>query len=657
MPSTLDDFIARVKQLGIASEEEVRAMLAEPPSHVTNPLLRRVASALVRAGKATEFQVQSLMDGTRIELGPYLFKEKIADGGMGQVFLARHRAMGRKVAVKIIHEKRLGSRHAVARFQREILALASLQHPHIVTAFDAGEIDGVPYLAMEYIDGRNLADEVKHNGRMPVKTAIEYIRQAALGLQYIHSQGIIHRDIKPSNLFVERMGTVKILDLGLSRWADWRDREQPDTANDLTADGDLLGTVDFMAPEQFANLRKVDHRSDIYSLGCTLYFLLHARAPFPGGSAGEKLVAHREQPIPALSKARPDIGQQLEKVYQRMLAKDPSERFSQVDDLLKALDALGSRASESLATTAYGSTADAPIDVTPERSQGRISWRRAAAATCLLGAVVAALFWANHWRFGTPPRNRPVSQSPVRPLAGMPDAAPASGAQPAPASDEVASGTAGEPATEAPLNTALDPQPPLSLEHAAAEWVFKQGGTIDALHQNQFLASLGILEDLPAPPFQIMRINLAGTKIPSGELRHLEPLSQVSWLDLSRTNIGNDDLKSLSRFDRLETLNLIDSKISDDGLAHILRLERLQTLDLRGSLVTDEGLGLIARNLPLTRLLLGEGQHTTDLGLKQLRPLRTLTSLGLRNTAVTNVGLLNLVELPELAWLDLGNTG
>jgi len=274
-------------------------------------------------------------------LGNYEILDRLGAGGMGTVYRARHRRMKRIVAVKILpcnnSEK---AQAAVLRFQREVEVIAQLSHPNIVAAYDADEAEVGCHLVMELVDGNDLAREVKAHGPLPVRQAVGCILQAALGLEYAHSRGVVHRDIKPANLLWDRNGTVKVTDLGLARVHEALAGPNEDTSV-LTQSGHIFGTVDFMPPEQAHDFHAVDPRGDIYSLGCTLYFLVAGRSPYPGRSIMETLLKHREEPIPSLREAAPDVSRELEAVYRKMVAKTAEERFQSMTEVIDALQACG----------------------------------------------------------------------------------------------------------------------------------------------------------------------------------------------------------------------------------------------------------------------------------------------------------------------------
>ncbi|MDX1947168.1 MAG: serine/threonine-protein kinase [Pirellulaceae bacterium] len=297
------------------------------------------ARTLVRAGRLTEFQAGELAQGraTPLVLEPYVLLGKIGAGGMGQVFKAQHRRMKRVVALKVLSAEALKSPAGALRFQREVEAAARLIHPNIVTAFDANEFAGSHFLVMEYVEGIDLSTLIKRRGALPLAEALDYAVQTARGIAFAHAEGIIHRDIKPSNLLLDKRGTIKILDMGLARL------DTPDGEGvGLTASGEVMGTIDYMAPEQALDTKRADARADIYSLGCTLYRMLTGEMMYEGDTFIRKLIAHSESPIPELAAKRTDLPATLEQLFRRMVAKTPGERPQTMAEVLSELEAIAS---------------------------------------------------------------------------------------------------------------------------------------------------------------------------------------------------------------------------------------------------------------------------------------------------------------------------
>ncbi len=307
----------------------------------------------------------------------------LARGGMGDVFQAEHRSMGRIVALKVINKKLVRDPEVVERFQREVRTAARLSHVNIVTAYDAEQSDELHILVMEYVDGLNLASLVKGCGPLPVSDACDYARQAAVGLQFAHEQGIVHRDIKPHNLMLAS-GTVKILDFGLASLTAETVGTRSDAAfsdGSLTAAGSVMGTPDFISPEQAQNAHRADIRSDIYSLGATLYYLLCGRAPFSSGSVAERLKDHAETVSLAIHTLRPEVPQELSDIIARMLLKDPNQRFQTPQQVATALAPFAVAAQPTTVLTASSNAG---------RSSRQRSWTLtwASAALALLVASV-----------------------------------------------------------------------------------------------------------------------------------------------------------------------------------------------------------------------------------------------------------------------------
>ncbi len=335
---SLDDFESCVTSAGLMTAEQLSSF----QSGLTSPVdATGLARQLVRQRRLTRFQAEALCDGKGEGLvyGDYVILDRIGAGGMGQVFKARHRRMKRVVALKILPPETVASPNAVERFEREVEAAARLIHPNIVTAYDAREDNGVHYLVMECVDGSDLSSIVKTNGPLSVAKSVDYIRQAATGLAFAHSKGVVHRDIKPANLLVDGEGVVKILDMGLARV------EQSTNGNghavtqaEITQDGSVFGTVDYMAPEQALDTKTADARADIYSLGCTLHYLLTGQPVYRGTSLMAKMMAHKEADIPVLDEQREGVPAELSAVFEKMLAKEPDDRYQTAAALLADLE-------------------------------------------------------------------------------------------------------------------------------------------------------------------------------------------------------------------------------------------------------------------------------------------------------------------------------
>jgi serine/threonine protein kinase len=267
-------------------------------------------------------------------------------GGMGVVYKAVHRLMERVVALKVLNRALTARPGFAERFRSEVKAVARLAHPNIVAAYDADEAAGTHFLVMEFVAGTPLDLVVARRGPLPVREACDLVRQAALGLQHAHERGLVHCDIKPQNLLLTPGGQVKVLDFGLARI-----REDLEAGAEDLPSGTLLGTPDYLAPEQARNPGRADIRADIYSLGCTLYHLLAGRPPFFAGTPLQKLLAHQECSPPALTTVHGNVPQELTRVLERMLAKDPDKRYSSPAEVAADLERV---ANPAVATSAVG---------------------------------------------------------------------------------------------------------------------------------------------------------------------------------------------------------------------------------------------------------------------------------------------------------------
>jgi len=321
---------------GLHTLEVAQEYFHEFGEHLDTPEDDLVTSALIDRGVLTSYQVAVLRDGLEHPLvfGKNIVLDAIGSGGMGHVLLAQHRTMNRHVAIKVLHPHLVHDEEAIGRFQREVQAVAKLNHPNIVTAYDADEVDGHHYLVMEFVEGADLSRVAGAQTLKPV-TVLDYFRQAATGLAYAHDRGIVHRDIKPANMLVTNEGVVKVLDMGIARVMETQDSDK--TEIHLTQAGMAMGTVDFMAPEQAINTSGADHLCDIYSLGCSLFYLLTGRPAYGGNSVLEKILAHRDQETPTVDKFNSQVPTYVSDLCFQMMAKDPKERPRSMEVVISLL--------------------------------------------------------------------------------------------------------------------------------------------------------------------------------------------------------------------------------------------------------------------------------------------------------------------------------
>lgn len=333
------------------------------PFIAQEPDLHAFCKELLRRDWLTAYQVNQILKtgGESLVVGANRLHSRLGEGAMGQVYRAWNVRLGRVVAVKMLHPDHTLSAKAMDRFRREMQTAGSLDHPNIVLLRDADEMGRVPFLVMDYFDGIDLSRKTKQEGPQPIPQAVEWIRQAALGLQHAYERGVVHRDIKPSNLLLVRMAdgspVVKILDFGLAKFAREEDGQQP-----LTQAGRLIGTVDFIAPEQAQDARVADCRADVYSLGCTMFYLLTNKAPFPGNDQMEKLTARIEKEPSRLREHRPDAPAGLEEVLLRMMARRPEDRYQTP---LEAAYALAPFSTSAAPPAPYSAAAPATPMVSP----------------------------------------------------------------------------------------------------------------------------------------------------------------------------------------------------------------------------------------------------------------------------------------------------
>ena len=381
-----DSLLDLVRRSGLVEKERLNRLLSKLKEQAGDEAagdVALVARKLVTSGLLTRWQCEKLMEGRYkgFFLGKYKLLDHLGTGGMSSVYLGEHVLMQRQVAIKVLPKNRVEDSSYLARFHREAQAAAALDHRNIVRAYDVDNDGNIHYLVMEYIEGRDLLEMVREDGPMDYAAAAEYIRQSAEGLAHAHDAGLIHRDVKPANLLVDRDNVVKVLDLGLARFTD-------DDQASLTVayDENVLGTADYLAPEQALDSHGVDARADIYSLGCSFYYLLTGRPPFPDGTLPQRLMMHQKHPPPSIRKQRPDAPVDLIKICLRMMAKKPADRFQTAAEVADALagwlaahghpvDSAAGGSSVRLAAAAAGARG-AKASTEPRKGKGARSSRR-----------------------------------------------------------------------------------------------------------------------------------------------------------------------------------------------------------------------------------------------------------------------------------------
>ncbi len=343
------------------------------PEHID----RRLARRAVESKLLTFWQAQQLLAGrtSGYRIDRYLLLDLIGQGGMGRVYLARDTRLNRLVALKLLSPERLSNPRAIARFQREARVGAQLQHENLVRIYDFGESKGRYFLVMEYIEGKTIGTLISEQGPMPSPTAARLLRQVALGLEHAHRKGLIHRDVNPYNILVTHDGTAKLADLGL---AIAMTEEDP-----VTHDGAMVGTFDYIAPEQARHSRAADIRSDIYSLGCTIYHMCTGRVPFPGPSLPEKLFGHQSiEPTP-LCRMVAGLPEGLSEIVERMMKKMPGERYATPMQVAQALEPYA-HGQAGFANDEHELPLLEPLDIEPESSLHDGTYRHQSAAAAVL---------------------------------------------------------------------------------------------------------------------------------------------------------------------------------------------------------------------------------------------------------------------------------
>lgn len=611
-----------------------------------------VAKELVQSGKLTRFQAQTLLQGKgkSLVLGNYVLHEKLGAGGMGQVFLAEHQRMKRRVALKVLPGKMSRDKQAVERFHREVQAAARLSHPNIVTAYDADETRGVHFLVMEYVAGADLASLIRQQGPCSPARAIDYVLQTARGLQYAHERGVIHRDIKPANLLLSQEGLIKILDMGLASLSD----SQGVVDHALTGTGIVMGTLDYMSPEQGLNTKNADARSDIYSLGCTLYYLLVGKPLYTGDTPVEKILAHREQPIPELCRERPEVSVPLAGVFQKMVAKQPADRYQTMAAVIAALEkirpaqtaeatldpfqqfvqrqqleldsmptllqltpqpgtatkplpptrvAIAAKTGETLPSGVLSDTQTLKSSLSPapsSKAPRRLPWFAAGALglLVLLGGIIIRI------------RGKDGSVTEIKVPEG--------------AEVEVLRGGAAAPLPVASPDMTGSRSEFVNPQVRAAQAVLTAGGQLELQLSRSKTARVTQLAELPETDYLINSIDLSG-----------------------RTATGDEIVPDLVGLEYLPSLNVSGTRLSVEGLRELISALLVPRLHVSDAAVNDAVLQTLAKQGQLTYLQLHGAPHPerTPQGLAALQRLPKLRSIQMSLTDPAK-------ELPQIARIE-----
>lgn len=336
--STAANFLELVRQSQLISPDELNAAFATFESASAkvkgDATAADLARHLIRSSLITTWQAEKLLSGKTkgFFLGKYKLLEPLGAGGMSFVYLAENQLLGQRRAIKVLPKSKVSDSSYLERFYREARAAAQLNHPNIVRTFDIDQQGDQHYMVMEFIDGEDLSSLVKRVGPLPISDAVNYLRQSAAALQHAHQAGLIHRDVKPGNLLLDKQGQVKLLDLGLAKFTD--------QLSNLTVvhNETLMGTADFLSPEQALHSHLVDRRADIYSLGGTFYFFVAGHPPFPDGTVAQRLVRHQSVEPPTLASLRPDCPAFLSQLCEWMMRKKAEDRCHDCGEILAYLE-------------------------------------------------------------------------------------------------------------------------------------------------------------------------------------------------------------------------------------------------------------------------------------------------------------------------------
>jgi hypothetical protein len=574
-------------------------------------------------------------------LGSYRVLDVLGVGGMGIVFRAVDPQLARPVALKAMLPALAANPTAKQRFLREAQSAAAVEHDHIVTIHEIGEDRGVPFLAMELLQGEPLDTRLKREPILPMADVLRIGREVAEALAAAHAQGLVHRDIKPANLWLEsRRGRVKVLDFGLARGGS--------ADAQLTQAGAIVGTPAYMAPEQ-AHGQAVDYRCDLFSLGCVLYRMTTGESPFHGVDTISTLVAVASRQPPPPDRVNRAVPAALSALIMALLAKAPAKR----------------PASAAVVAATLARLAQPDVHSPPREAVARRTATRRVAQGIVGGAALgcAAMLLAicgggyGLYRFlrvpdgggqfagvlPVPKDDKPavLPEPPVKDLKERPDTKP----PPVP-----------EPNPKQPAEVQPAPAPKPADHRAVAEWVLSVGGRLVIATDDLPHKFVNTPKELPAGAIKVSQVILNNCmKVREGDLARLQVLSELDLLDVGGTAVTDNDLVRLRGMSRLRFLQLYSTKVGDAGLEHLQGLQRLESLNLARTQVTGKGLVWLRGLTRLNNLSL-EGDQITNSSLAHIKDLSGLEVVGLRRTPITDDGLVHLQGLTRLIMLDLQGT-
>lgn len=660
-----------IDRLDLSGDTLVNALLspAEADALAAEPGCRRVEALALEIGAnlplrpAESPQAVTASEPFPTQIGPYRIVERIGAGGMGTVYKAVHTRLDRIVALKVLPAERTQNAGAVARFEREMRAIGKLDHPHIVRATDAGEAQGLHYLVMELVDGIDLATIVQRSGPLPISDACEVIRQAALGLEEAHSHGMVHRDIKPSNLMLARsprrgeLPAVKILDLGLALLSNDRSGNQAE----LTSENQVVGTVDYLPPEQLADTHHVDTRADIYGLGATLYKLLTGDPPFPTSrypTLLQKLSAIATASIPPVETRRTDIPAGLAVVVAKMLSRDPQQRFAAPQDVVAALQPFTRE--HHLAQWLAGQQLDgAPgtgITEVLARVDPAVHSGNARRRTCMTRPVLAVAAAVAMCATIIITIKRPNGDQTVIEVPPQVDATITQGTAEEGPRIELRPAATTEKSAAAP-STATDAA--AEANRRAVAWALAVGGKVTIIRGEQRFPVTSPLV-LPSPG-DLLEINLTQLKIVDDSgLENLRGATAIQTLVINSTGVSSLDV--VTSLTNLEALNCSIDILDADDLRTLIPLTSLRELAVGifasqppSAEATAQAFAAVCRLRQLKKLRFGSFYYPLgDDSLVHLQQMGQLDTLSLGSADLTSEGLLKLPPLPELTWLAIG---